>query len=170
MNNTISVYELLGLIKDGKAPKRIRIFEDLIYDFDENNNFYYSNGSSLYRIFYDLGNALEEKVEILEEYKSMIEPITLNDWCEITYDKNWELLKNDFNKNMRTMFDRLDKIINYINKKEKELKEKPKIDKISINGKDIHKLEKLGIYEVIEDIESTLNEIIDKLEKEIENE
>ena len=100
----------------------------------------------------------------------MIEPITLNDWCEITYDKNWELLKNDFNKNMRTMFDRLDKIINYINKKEKELKEKPKIDKISINGKDIHKLEKLGIYEVIEDIESTLNEIIDKLEKEIENE
>ena len=166
MNKVITIYKLLGLIKDGKAPKKIRIFEDLIYNFDENNNFYYNNGSSLYRIFYDLGNALEEKVEILEEYKSMIEPITLNDWCEITYDKNWELLKNDFNKNMRTMFDRLDKIINYINKKEKELKEKPKIDKISINGKDIHKLEELGIYDVIEDIESTLNEIIDKIEKE----
>ena len=122
MNNTISVYELLGLIKDGKAPKKIRIFEDLIYNFDENNNFYYhqNNGSSLYRIFYDLGNALEEKVEILEEYKSMIEPITLNDWCEITYDKNWELLKNDFNKNMKTIFDRLNKISDYINEKEKE--------------------------------------------------
>ena len=168
MNKVITIYKLLGLIKDGKAPKRIRIFEDLIYNFDENNNFYYNNnnGSSLYRIFYDLGNALEEKVEILEEYKSMIEPITLNDWCEITYDKNWELLKNDFNKNMRTMFDRLNKIINYINEKEKELEEKTKIDKISINGKDIHKLEELGIYDVIEDIESTLNEIIDKIEKE----
>lgn len=166
MNKVISVYELLGLIKDGKAPKRIRIFEDLIYVFDENNNFYYNNGSSLYRMFYDLGNALEERVEILEEYKPTIEPITLNDWSEITYNENWELLKNDFNKNMRTMFDRLDKIINYINKKEKELKEKPKIEKISINGKDIHKLEELGIYDVIEDIESTLNEIIDKIEKE----
>ena len=168
MNKVITIYKLLGLIKDGKAPKRIRIFEDLIYNFDENNNFYYNNnnGSSLYRIFYDLGNALEEKVEILEEYKSMIEPITLNDWCEITYDKNWELLKNDFNKNMKTIFDGLNKIINYINEKEKELEEKTKIDKISINGKDIHKLEELGIYDVIEDIESTLNEIIDKIEKE----
>ena len=162
MNKVISVYELLGLIKDGKAPKKIRIFEDLIYNFDENNNFYYNNGSSLYRIFYDLGNALEEKVEILEEYKPTIEPITLEDWSEITYNENWELLKNDFNKNMKTIFDRLDKIINYINEKDKELEEKTKIDKISINSKDIHKLEKLGIYEVIEDIESTLNEIIDK--------
>lgn len=68
-------------------------------------------------------------------------------------------------------------VIEYIIKRKKEedervqffmdgnLQEKDKIEKLSINGKDIHKLEKLGIYEVIEDIESTLNEIIDKIEK-----
>ena len=44
--------------------------------------------------------------------------------------------------------------------------EKDTIEKISINGKDIHKLEKLGIYDVIENIESALNEIIDRIEKE----
>ena len=78
MNKEINVYELLGLIKDGKAPRIIRIFEDLIYVFDEKENFYYNNGSSLYRMFYNLGNALEEKVEILEEDKPIIEKLNLD--------------------------------------------------------------------------------------------
>ena len=78
MNKEINVYELLGLIKDGKAPRIIRIFEDLIYVFDEIENFYYNNGSSLYRMFYNLGNALEEKVEILEEDKPIIEKLNLD--------------------------------------------------------------------------------------------
>lgn len=66
-------------------------------------------------------------------------------------------------------------VIEYVIQRKKEVEEnsriktieedKPTLEKISINGKDIHKLEELGIYDVIEDIESTLNEIIDKIEE-----
>ena len=118
MNKVISVYELLGLIKDGKAPKMVK-YKDNNYIFTGYD--YHciltniEKGFVEYRLIknyiQDLQSTLNEKVEILEE-------------------------------------------------------DKPTIEKISINGKDIHKLEELGIYEVIEDIESTLNEIVDKIEKE----
>ena len=43
--------------------------------------------------------------------------------------------------------------------------DKPIIEKISISGKDIHKLEELGIYDIVENIDCKLNEIIDYLNK-----
>ena len=39
------------------------------------------------------------------------------------------------------------------------------IESISIIGKDIHKLENLGIYNIIEDIEVKLNEVIDYINR-----
>ena len=163
MNKVISVYELLGLIKDNRDKE---VYCNYIDNNTGKENIMWACVENIIDKLDNKIISLNDMVEIPDEYKYAIEPITLDDWCEITYNENWELLKNDFNKNMRTIFDRLDKIIDYINEKEKKLEEKTKIEKISINGKDIHKLEKLGIYEVIEDIESTLNEIIDKLEKE----
>lgn len=124
MKNKISVYELLGLIKDGKAPKKIKFCGE-IFVF-RNNTYEYEDGNiSLFHEYkeyfaYETIEYLNDEVEILEEYKPTIEPITLDDWNEITYNENWELLKNDFNKNMKTIFDRLNKIIDYINEKEKE--------------------------------------------------
>ena len=110
MNKEINVYELLGLIKDGKAPRIIRIFEDLIYVFDEKENFYYNNGSSLYRMFYDLGNALEEKVEILEENEPIIEKLNL--------DKE-PLKGREVPRAIDYLLEgRINEIIDYINRKE----------------------------------------------------
>lgn len=86
----------------------------------------------------------------LEELSKDLESIF--NICEMIYDlgiKNYKFLMKEGD-----------------NKTETLEKDKPTIDKISINGKDIHKLEELGIYDVIEDIGSALNEIIDKLEKE----
>lgn len=37
----ISMYELLGLIRDGKAPKKIKVTGN-IYDFDECFDFYFT--------------------------------------------------------------------------------------------------------------------------------
>ena len=114
MKNKISVYELLGLIKDGKAPKKIK-WDNGEWEFKKEFVDYFQDGTYLtiegFNSFSNAKDFLGDTVEILEE-------------------------------------------------------DKPIIDKISINGKDIHKLEELGIYDVIEDIESTLNEIIDKIEKE----
>lgn len=167
MNKKIKLIDLLNkMAKKENLPKEIK-FNGYIWLYIKRVSDYDSIllDGYLFKNYFNISQ-LNEEVEIIKEDKPTIEPITLNDWSEITYDKNWELLKNDFNKNMKTIFDGLNKIINYINEKEKELEEKTKIEKISINGKDIHKLEELGIYDVIEDIESTLNEIIDKIEKE----
>lgn len=115
-NDKITVYDLLGLIKEGKAPKKI-MFNDKVWEYDNSCDYIDCNGSMFFED-YCYTYRLNEEVEILEEHIPIIEPITLDDWCEITYEQNWNLLKNDFNKNMQTIFDRFEKIIDYINRKE----------------------------------------------------
>ena len=66
----ITIYELLGLVKEGKAPKEIR-YDDTIYEYSEVNDFYYCNGFSLYRDFAANGNCLNDEVEIIEEPKKI---------------------------------------------------------------------------------------------------
>ena len=111
MKNEIPIYELLGLIKDGKAPKKIEYKGDTyIYagdDYSINDN---REDWLITKYDYFLTNFLNEKVKILEE-------------------------------------------------------DKPIIEKISISGKDIHKLEELGIYDIVENIDCKLNEIIRYLNK-----
>lgn len=66
----ITIYELLGLIKDRKAPEKIR-YDGTIYEYSENDDFYYWEGLSLYREFATNGNCLDNEVEIIEEDKKI---------------------------------------------------------------------------------------------------
>ena len=85
MNNIISVYELLGLIKDGKAPKMIK-YKDNNYIFTGYD--YHciltniEKGFVEYRLIknyiQDLQSILNEKVEILEEDKPIIEKLNID--------------------------------------------------------------------------------------------
>lgn len=73
MNKEITIYELLGLIKDGQAPKKIK-YKDNIY-------YYFSNKVDLYKyetmptefqgslslIMNNMHLNLNDKVEIIEE-------------------------------------------------------------------------------------------------------
>ena len=79
----ITIYELLGLVKEGKAPKEIR-YDDTIYEYSEVNDFYYCNGFSLYRDFAANGNCLNDEVEIIEEPKK-IEKIARCDDIKMTH-------------------------------------------------------------------------------------
>lgn len=110
MNKIITVYELLGLTKDGKAPKKIKVLDNF-YEYDKYNKFYYNkNGYSLYRLFLEGGNCLDEEVEILEEYKPIIQEIHLEDMYNHNEIKVIDIeLQNAINE-----------IIRYINKKESE--------------------------------------------------
>lgn len=76
----ITMYELLGQVKDGKAPKKIR-YDDTIYEYSEVDDFYYCNGFSLYIDFAAHGNCLNNEVEIIEEPKK-IEKIPLPSFDE----------------------------------------------------------------------------------------
>jgi hypothetical protein len=72
----ITMYELLGLVKDGKAPKKVR-YNDEIYDTETSNNFslmiYETTGKMS-----DDGEVqlfLNEEVEIIEEEKKIPEKL-----------------------------------------------------------------------------------------------
>ena len=75
----ITIYELLGLIKDGKAPKKIKVTGN-IYEFDESYDMYYThNTKGNYVVALGgmtdeinlIANAFNDNVEIIEEDKKI---------------------------------------------------------------------------------------------------
>ena len=67
----MKIIDLLNKVaKNEKIPKTIKYY-GYIYKYDEENKFYYNNGSSLYREFYENGNCLNDEVEIIEEDKKI---------------------------------------------------------------------------------------------------
>jgi hypothetical protein len=82
MKMKISMYELLGMVKDGKAPKKIKV-TGTIYEYDEEYGFYFTKtkkgnvalGGKLNEInlLYNFNN--EYNVEILEEEKKIPEKL-----------------------------------------------------------------------------------------------
>ena len=75
----ITMYELLGLIKDDKAPKKIR-YNGLEPEYDKNTKDYYPYyGESLFEYkFEDCIDFLDDEVEIIEE-SNTIEKIIIKD-------------------------------------------------------------------------------------------
>jgi len=104
-----TVYGLLGMIKDGKAPKKIKV-TGTIYYFDEEFNFYFTKtkkgnvalGGKLNEInlLYNFNN--EYNVEILEEEKKIPEKLgaCAYEEGEIAYSwsKSEALLKTKINE------------------------------------------------------------------------
>lgn len=128
MKNKISVYELLGLIKDGKAPKKIK-YKDNNYIFTGYD--YHciltniEKGFVEYRLIknyiQDLQSILNEKVEILEEDKSIIEKINGGIITSRAVYTNFNDVFKDMSKSYETIDDiiiKLNEVIDYINRKE----------------------------------------------------
>ena len=69
----ITIYELLGMVKDGKAPKKIKYHEDT-YDYEDNDYFGTNRGYFFDR--YNVSGMLNNEVEILEEEKKIPEKLT----------------------------------------------------------------------------------------------
>lgn len=122
MNKTITIYELLGLIKDGKAPKIVK-WEDYIFSFYDgdylckNKNFIKNHETNylLCYLFSLPGSALNIKVEILEEDKHIIEEIEIarND---ITYDDG-AIDDDELVNNFIDVKDKLNEVIEFLNNK-----------------------------------------------------
>lgn len=105
----ITMYELLGLIKDGKAPKKIKV-TGRIYEFDKDYDMYYTKKKDRsYSVALGgledeinlIANAFNENVEIIEEDKK-IEKI------------DFRTLNTQKEKN-RAMKDTINKLIDEIN-------------------------------------------------------
>lgn len=101
----ITIYELLGLVKDGKAPKKIKykdiVFnytkrnrEGLIYIADEYSNYEDNDNSLLPHLFWHI-EKLNDEVEIIEEPKK-IEKISRCDDVKMThYDELYKPTENE---------------------------------------------------------------------------
>ena len=116
MNKTITIYELLGLIKDGKAPKKIE-YKGYTYiyagdDYSINDN---REDWLITKYDYFLTNFLTEEVEILEEDKHIIEEIEIarND---ITYDDG-AIDDDELVNNFIDVKDKLNEVIEFLNNK-----------------------------------------------------
>ena len=93
----ITFYELLGLVKDGKAPKKIK-FGNIELEYSEENEDYYSYyGGGLFEFkFGNCKNFLNDVVEIIEEPKKIKKCKNYEDFLEI--DDYIEHLKNKINE------------------------------------------------------------------------
>lgn len=130
----ITIYELLGLVKDDKAPKKVK-YKDKIYYYNKGYDFNYMYNSSdyspinkdnsLFKIYsFKLINGrhcwnneamidfLNDEVEILEEEKKIPEKLQLK-YDDIIYG-------NDFKKQILMYCDNLqykiNEIIDYLTK------------------------------------------------------
>ena len=105
----ITMYELLGMIKDGKAPKKIK-YKNYIYEYQHRRDtlgcFNYmcnENGEYLSRRHF-IDNILNDEIEILEEEKKIPEKIPGICACsdfnenEEKLAKNINILKNKYNE------------------------------------------------------------------------
>ena len=114
-NKEITYYELMGLMKDGQAPKKIK-YDDNIFNFDFETNNYRDNEESFLFGDYIYGQ------------------LNLNDTVEILTEENdeWEDIEEIDNIGFMTIedgFNFLKKTTNLLIKNQKYLKEK-------LDGKD----------------------------------
>ena len=105
----ITIYELLGLVKDGKAPKKIA-YNSVILEYAEGNEDYYSYyGRGLFEYkFTTCNDFLNDEVEIIEEPKKIeyeqIEELTCN---EFDFEKK---TINSLIKNQRKLIDEINNL------------------------------------------------------------
>ena len=105
MNKIITMYELLGMVKDGKAPKRIRIRSASgVYD----KEFYFDGDIYMYKGEYEeyamtddisIEMSLNDEVEILEEKK---------------IPEKLEILPNNEQYSNKVLYGKINDIIDYL--------------------------------------------------------
>lgn len=108
----ITIYELIGLVKDGKAPEKIR-YNNEIWKYDDELKTYDNDdydSDLLEKLFYEscISNFINNEVEIIEEPKKIeyeqIEELTCNE-----YDFEKKTI-NSLIKNQRKLIDEINNL------------------------------------------------------------
>ena len=111
----ITIYELLGMAKDGKAPKKIK-FNNSIYKYrDKEHGYCRSAYDSTYICLnadYCLFDILNDEVEILEEDKET--PKRLNTLNNVGNVQNLVEFADKQQLNNHILKDKLNEIVHYL--------------------------------------------------------
>lgn len=123
MNKTITIYELLGLVKDGKAPEKIKYDNYCCYYNKEKNEYVDYAGVSIFAWDYVVMNSLNDTVEIIEDNDKLKKiPYEFNLGYINTNDK--DLVIKEMNKTINGIYVDMNKVIDHINKIEEKLDER----------------------------------------------
>lgn len=112
----ITVYELLGMVKDGKAPKKIKYNDTEYYLYDRKSYLRTDNSRFFDSIYF---KELNDEVEIMEEEKKIPEKISIkkehyNEYIEDYCFKNIPLENLILNQNEVVIIDKINEIIDYL--------------------------------------------------------
>ena len=76
----ITMYKLLGMIKDGKAPKKIKFNEIYCYYRECKNEYVDYTNKPIIQWDYVVMNSLNDEVEIIEEEKKIPEKLNISNF------------------------------------------------------------------------------------------
>ena len=120
MNKTITIYELLGLVKDGKAPDKIKYGNYYCYYNKEKNEYVDYAGVSIFAWDYVVMNSLNNTVEIIED-NDKLEKIKWNEKesraSRLGTDQEIEVLA----KRTETLKKKIAELVDHVNKIEERL-------------------------------------------------
>lgn len=116
----ITIYELLGLVKDDKAPKKIE-YDYLIYELTpEKNDYYCKNEMRWFTNEINSLGVLNDYVEIIEESKKIeklpyysLEKIQKSKSKDERYENRLELLEkriNDYHNKINELIDEINNL------------------------------------------------------------
>ena len=109
-----TIYELLGLIKDGKAPKRVQWKDETFTYICESKDYKDEVNDNLF-VDYEWQDMLNDEVEILEEKIEKIDEPYKSVIFNTDYDSATELEKKIID-NIELMRKKLDELIDEVNK------------------------------------------------------
>lgn len=123
MNNTITIYELLGLIKNGKSPKLIK-YGNYLWEYKEQFDDYFNDEEYLIGNGFDSWNNakdfLKEKLEIIED-KTIQENISRLSYQQLgTYqldNKDTLGFIKALNEQLTKHGRKINEVIDYINRR-----------------------------------------------------
>ena len=110
----ISIYELLGMVKDGKAPKKIK-YENREYYLYDNKSYLSTDKTRFFDRIYFCDLNIEVEILDEEEFED-IEEITIRDktigfpngeWTARNMDKAFSIKINQLIKNQKKIIERI---------------------------------------------------------------
>ena len=114
MKKTITMYELLGMVKDGKAPKKIK-YENREYYLYDNKSYLSTDKTRFFDRIYFCDLNIEVEILDEEEFED-IEEITIRDktigfpngeWTARNMDKAFSIKINQLIKNQKKIIERI---------------------------------------------------------------
>lgn len=113
----VTIYELLGMVKDGKAPKKIKFNNIYCYYRECKNEYVDFTNKSIIQWDYVVMNSLNDEVEIIEEPKEHKIPKKIQSNGESLYSEyigQWLVNTEKYTEYDELLMNKINEILDYL--------------------------------------------------------